>query len=174
MNLKLKDSAIFVLCYFLMNSCVSPPSYDIVPEIAFLSLSRDLIDQRDSIRIEFTFTDGDGDLGFENPDSITCTGCDSSCYEDSKYNFYVADSRTGCLYQFRGIPYIPTKGSSDDISGKVDFLIVNIICIPPDGRVCSPCPEYPYDTVIYTIQIKDVAGHFSNKIELPPVVIRCN
>jgi len=169
----MKNKAHFIIILFLINGCVSAPVYDIVPEIKFLSLSRNVIDQLDSLSIEFTYTDGDGDLGFETPDTESCNLCDSSCYDHPTFTLFLLDDRTNCLTLFN-IPYIPPKGSSDDISGKVTFVKSNICCISPNNEVCIPMPAYPFDTIRYTVQLKDRAGNFSNQIELPPIVVRCN
>ena len=158
----------------IVSGCVNPPTYDIKPKIEFLSISRTLIDQLDSIRFEFSFTDGDGDLGFQNPDTAACNLCDSSCYDHATFSLFITDLRTNCLAPFEGIPYIPPKGSSDAISGKINVLLANICCISPEREVCIPMPNYPIDTIRYTVQIRDVAGNFSNIITLPPLVVRCD
>lgn len=162
-----------IIGILLLSACGEPPSYDKEPHIEFLSLSRNEIDQLDSVSIEFSFTDGDGDLGFETPDTESCNLCDSSCYEHPTFSLFLTDDRTNCLTLFN-IPYIPPKGSSDGISGKVSFVKSSICCISPNFEVCIPMPSYPYDTIKYSVRIKDRAGNLSNIIHIPPIVVRCN
>lgn len=165
---------IYHLCsLLLLAGCISPPSYPVEPEIKFLSLSRTVINQQDSVRVKFEFKDGDGDLGFQSTDTGDCNLCDTTCLQHPTFSLFLFDNRTSCLTPYN-IPYIPPKGSSDAISGKVDFVVSLICCIPPNNFPCIPSPDYPQDTVRYSIQLKDRAGHLSNKLELPPILIHCN
>lgn len=169
----MKFKAHAVTFVWLCSCCVSPPEYRIEPEIKFLSLSRNIVNQLDSVSVEFGFADGDGDLGVEDPDSVGCNPCyiDSCLHTD--WNLYLTDTRKGCMDP-KMLPYIPPKGSSDAISGKVNFVINSICCLYPDNTGCIPNINIPLDTVIYLVQIKDRAGHLSNVLELPPIIIRCN
>lgn len=157
----------------IFAGCISPPTYPVEPEIKFLSLSRNLVSQLDSVRVEFTFTDGDGDIGKINPDSAGCNTCilDSCLHTD--WSLFLTDTRKGCMELFM-VPYIPPKGSSDVISGKFNIVISGICCFYPDNTGCVPNSNYPRDTVVYAVQIKDRAGHLSNKLELPPIIVQCN
>lgn len=169
--MKLQLSSLLLMC--MLSSCLSPPSYPIEPQIEFVSISKTTVEQLDSLRVVFSFTDGDGDLGFAAYDSSDCNKCSDSCLTHPSLSIFIFDNRTGCLSPFN-VPYIPPKGSSDAISGKVDVVISSVCCILPNGFACIPSSQYPLDTVRYSIQMKDRAGHLSNKIELPPVKINCN
>ncbi len=174
--LKLTAYFFTVVLFFSLfaGGCINPPQYPPEPEIKFLSLSRNIIDQLDSVRVEFSFTDGDGDLGFRNADTTDCNFCDTTdCLEHPTFSLFLYDNRTGCFSPY-DIPFIPPKGSSDAISGRVNFVLSSICCVPPDNFPCIPNPEYPFDTVYYSIRIKDRAGNLSNLIDMPPLVIRCN
>ncbi|HXH17849.1 MAG TPA: hypothetical protein VNJ07_02110 [Chitinophagales bacterium] len=169
----MKKRAYYFVVMMFAGGCLNPPEYPVEPEIRFLSISRTTISQLDTVRVEFEFTDGDGDIGKEKPDSVDCNLCHfDSCYR-TDWNLYLTDLRLGCIERYM-IPYIPPKGSSDAISGKINIVINGICCLYPDSSGCVPNVNYPLDTVIYTLQMKDRAGHLSNKIELPPIVIQCN
>jgi hypothetical protein len=166
----------FFLPLLLLAGCIPPPDYPIEPEIEFISVSKTVLNYNgifgDSLRVVFGFKDGDGDIGFEPYDSTDCNRCSDSCLTHPSLSIFVYDNRTNCLSPFH-VPYVPPKGSSDAISGKVD-MVISTCCII-DGFVCPPnVPSGVTDTVQYTIQIKDRAGHLSNKIELPPIVINCS
>lgn len=161
--------ALFVLS---MQSCVEPPRYPNEPEIELLSVSADTIRQlQDSLYIEFTFTDGDGDLGFEDFSTDDCELCDSSCYSHPTFSLFVLDSRFNvlngdtirCLKTFN-VPYVPPKGATEAISGTITVLLTNEFCLP--GKAI--------DTVRYGIVVKDRAGNFSNKIETRDIILLCN
>ncbi len=148
------------LCGFF--ACIKPPSYPIEPVIAFTSLSKVTIQQstlnEDSITINFTFTDGDGDLG--DSDSI---------------NIFVTDTRQDFIANKFRIPFIPPEGAANGISGEVSIVTYSTCCIFPDGQVpCTPSVTYPVDTLTYKVQIKDRAGNLSNIIETPPIFVLCN
>lgn len=148
------------LCGFF--ACIKPPSYPIEPVIEFTSLSKVTIQQstlnEDSITINFTFTDGDGDLG--DSDSI---------------NIFVTDTRQNFIANKFRIPFIPPEGAANGISGEVSIVTYSTCCIFPDGQVpCTPSVNYPVDTLTYKVQIKDRAGNLSNIIETPPIFVLCN
>lgn len=165
-------AVVWLLFIMSMQSCVEPPRYPNEPEIELVSVSADTIQQlQDSLYIEFTFTDGDGDLGFEDFSTDDCELCDSSCYSHPTFSLFVLDSRFNivnddtirCLKTFN-VPYVPPKGATDAISGSVTVLLTNEFCLP--GKAM--------DTVNYSIVIKDRAGNFSNKIETGDIILLCN
>jgi hypothetical protein len=151
---------------------VEPPRYPNEPALELVSVSADTIQQLvDSLYIEFKFTDGDGDLGFEDLSLDDCNLCDSSCFSHPTFTLFVLDSRIGivdgdtvrCLKPF-SVPYIPPKGATDAISGTITLLLTSEFCIP--GRAT--------DTVSYGILVKDRAGNFSNTITTGPIILLCN
>lgn len=156
----------------LLHGCISPPSYPIEPQISFLSISKTTAVQLDSLRVEFSFTDGDGDLGFEPYSPSDCDLCSDSCLTEETLSIFVFDNRSECLTPFN-VPSIPPKGSSDAISGKINMVIYPVCCIV-NGFACIPSSEQPTDTVIFSIQLKDRAGNLSNIIDLPPVIVSCS
>lgn len=152
-------------------SCVDPPEYPIEPEIEFVSISADTITAiSDEIIITFSFTDGDGDLGFEQFSGDSCDLCDSSCYQHPTYSLFLVDSREGlvdsqsvqCLQPY-DMPFVPTKGSSDAIAGEIDVKVSGVFCFPFVAT----------DSLFYYVTLRDRAGHFSNTIQTPVFYLRC-
>lgn len=164
---------VWVLFILSTQSCVEPPRFPNEPAIELVSVSADTIQQlQDSLYIEFTFTDGDGDLGFEDFSTDDCELCDSSCYSHPTFSLFILDSRfinivngdtIRCLKTFN-VPYVPPKGATDAISGSFTVLLTNEFCIP--GKAV--------DTVSYSIVVKDRAGNFSNRISTDKIIILCN
>jgi hypothetical protein len=146
--------------------CVQPPNYPIEPEIEFLSLSKDVMYQtkfgQDSVLIRFSFTDGDGDLGFS----------------DTTASIFIVDGRDNFSKPSYRIPYIEEEGAGNGISGEISILVPTTCCIYPVSTGIPPCdtsmsaPQF-IDTVFYKIQIKDRAGHLSNTIETAPISLIC-
>lgn len=136
----------------LIISCVKPPKFSETPEITFVSINdTSIMQQTDSIRMTISFKDGDGDLGSKANDTST--------------NCFITDHRPGkpdYTYTYK-IPYITPKGTTKDISGTVDINLPGITCIP----------LHAVDSVIYKIVIMDRAGHKSNQVETPLIVVQC-
>jgi len=165
-----------VVIFFILSACASPPIYKIEPVITFSSISRTEIDQNDSVRIRVEFTDGDGDLGYDSQDTLCKSLCNvDSCLGGGRTLFLLDNRLPNCLGEVYQVPFIPPKGSSDAISGSIEVVKSRICCLkPPLGSQCSRNLINPLDTVIYSIFLIDRAGHFSDTVELPPIVIHCD
>lgn len=129
-----------------------------------MGLSKDTIRQgifqEDSLFVTFRFEDGDGDLGRtdQEPDN----------------NIFFIDERTGTLDNTFAIPTLPADGAGNGVEGQIRILLFSTCCIYPDGSdPCVPNDQYPLDTVQYRIYIKDRAGHTSNEILTPPIILLC-
>lgn len=153
---------------FTAFSCVQPPNYPNEPFITFRDFNKTAIAQGnlnaipDTLVIRFDFEDGDGDLGFVK-DSI---------------DVFLTDSRKGFVNTFR-LPFIPDEGAGNGISGTIILRIpntpFNICCTYPDNSAtCQPNPNFPTDTMSYSIQIRDRANNYSNKIQTDVLTILCN
>ena len=110
---------------------------------------------KDSILLKFSFTDGDGDIG------LTQT--------DTSQDILIKDIRTGAPffapleYKYR-MPYVTPDGVNKSISGDIEITIPNTYCRP----------GLPVDTLTYSIQIKDRAGHWSNTVQTPKLIVKAN
>ena len=143
---------LFTLSVFFFVACEQPPNYPIEPEIEYVGVNRNIIAQGsfnaplDTLIVTFSFTDGDGDIG-----------------DDSLTNVFLFDSRTGDLAEPIKVKPIPSQGTGNGISGEIS-----------GNTSCVSTPEQPVDTFSYTIQLRDRAGHFSNKVQTEPITILCN
>jgi hypothetical protein len=148
--------------------CVKPPDYPIEPAITFGALSKKTMLQsrlgQDSIAVRFSFTDGDGDLGFQ----------------DTSASIFITDGRDSFNKPPYRIPFLGTQGVGNGISGEITIVVPTTCCIYPDknGIKYPPCDTsvnapQSRDTVFYWIQIKDRAGHLSNKIKTDPIELIC-
>ncbi len=143
-----------ILALFVMQRCVKAPTFPIEPVLTMDSVSKTHLKQfADSLVIHFSFTDGDGDLG--DPDKV---------------NTFVTDVRPTAGYQLTDsiwrIPLIPRKGSLKQISGRITLTL------PVGYTLCLPMKAM--DTMYYKIKIVDRAGHESNSIQTPPLILDCN
>jgi hypothetical protein len=155
--------SLFVILSVFFAACVRPPEYPIEPRIEFLGLSKNMVKQgltKDTLYLSVSFTDGDGDIGFQNNDSTL---------------FIVDTRRNGIrINDVQGLPSVPEQGAGNGITGEIRMRIYGGCC--SNGfSPCIPQPtdKYAQDTVIYDIYIKDRAGHESNHVKTPPIYIMC-
>ena len=148
-----------------MSSCGAGSGFSDTPEITFVSISKDTLNQgslfNDSLNLVITFRDGDGNLG---------TGVDGL-----QGNIFITDSRTGNqLTPFR-LPNLPAEGAGAGIEGRITIKIYSQCCIFPDGTpACLNPPEFPFNELTYDIQMVDDGGDRSNVVTSSAVVLRCN
>lgn len=155
----------------LYHACVKPPDYPQEPVIRFESMSKNVLKQgankEDSLQISFSYTDGDGDLGFER--------------DEDPADVFVSDSRDPSLqFQYK-LPYVDPVGAGNGISGDITISVPTSCCIyilattPDTIKVaCNQAANYiSRDTLTYKIRIRDRAGHFSNTIETEPITLIC-
>ena len=118
-----------------------------IPVIDFESISPSTAQEyTDDIIITISYTDGDGDLGENNPDIK---------------NLFVEDNRNGIEYQFR-IPELTPSGNSITIEGHFNITI--------NGTGITD--ESSSQKVDYSIYVKDRAGNKSNIITTSEITIQ--
>lgn len=149
--------------------CVNPPNYPKEPVIEFKSISKTQMFQdidalpADSIVLTFTYTDGDGDIGSMGSDS-------------SSSLFFIDQRDNKTIVPAYRLPFIEPQGTGNGISGEISVRLGQTCCIfiEPGGipRTCEDVPTAK-DTVIYSVYIRDRAGHESNRILTPPITLIC-
>ncbi len=154
---------LFVVLTFIFG-CVEPPDYPVEPEIKFVSMSKQYLKQgsqnEDTLFVQFSFTDGDGDLGSDG--------------EQESPNVFLIDSRDGFEGNTYKLPMVPTEGAGNGISGTVDLKLYTSCCLFDDGTgPCGLSASKTQDTLYYTLYIEDRAGHKSNEIEVGPIYLLC-
>jgi hypothetical protein len=165
-----------VLLLGLWQCAKNPPDYPIEPKIEFSKVSSDYIQEYDTVRFTLTFTDGDADLGPDNnaKPRYLSQPCDlysdTSYFKDDYWSLILLDHRDSCL-EAKSLPYVEPKGKYAAISGEIEFTTSALAC---KVRGCSPAPGCPDDTLVYTVFVKDRAGHLSNGAVTKPVIINCN
>jgi hypothetical protein len=156
-----------ILCtpIFLWMSCASAPELDPVPTLDFRSFSKSSLAQgefNDSLYVELFFTDGDGDFGSEST--------------SSQANIFFIDNRTSSVQSYKA-PFIPPQGANNGVKGSIRILLRSTCCIYPPSTGIFPCesvPDFPSNSLSYTIYIMDRSGNESNKVTTPALVLQCN
>ena len=116
------------------------------PVIEFISITPDPVTEYQPLTITFKYLDGDGDLG-ENNANVK--------------NLFITDNRIAVTYSYR-ISQLSPDNATIPIQGTLETKIDNAVI---NGTAVE-------QTLTYSIYIVDRAGHKSNVITTPPVMIR--
>jgi hypothetical protein len=138
---------LYILILIVLFSCKKEEEVSVIPIIDFESISPNTAQEyTDDIIITISYTDGDGDLGENNPDI---------------HNLFVEDNRNGIEYKFR-IPELSPSGSTITIEGNFNITI--------NGTGITD--ESSSQKVDYSIYVKDRAGNTSNKVTTSSITIQ--
>jgi len=138
---------LYILILIVLFSCKKEEEVSKIPIIDFVSIFPTTAQEyTDDIIITISYTDGDGDLGENNPDI---------------YNLFAEDNRNNIIYYFR-IPELSPSVSTITIEGNFNITI-NGTGIT-DGTASQK--------VNYDIYIKDRAGNTSNKVTTSSITIQ--
>lgn len=142
-----------------LQSCTRPPNYSPIPEVNFVSFSKDTIRQgAESVELAISFTDGDGDIGSDKA---------------QQNNVMVIDTRRRDT-TFYQVPVIPKQGVADGIAGEIYLTLSDVCCIrqlsPP--ILCAPIPQ-TFQEVTFEVLLRDEAGNWSNTSTSAPLRIQC-
>ena len=132
---------IFSNCKEVLNTTGNP-----VPRIALVKIEPTEVKQfTDSLKITFTYEDGDGDLGNDNADINSLEVQDERL---AKPDFY----------------YVPPMAPVDAkirIKGQMTMNLRNVFLLGT-GNI---------ETTTFTVRIKDRSGNWSNPIRTPEITI---
>jgi len=118
--------------------------------------------KEDSIEFYLELTDGDGDIGFEDQDSLS-------------KSILITDLRTGNVSEQFKIPIIPDNISANGIQAEVRLKLYTTCCLFPDNiPPCTKTDLYPLDTLRYEIIVIDRKGNQSEAIQTPPIILICD
>lgn len=120
-----------------------------IPAIALMSVSaNEVMAYEDPLVFKISYTDGDGDLGTDDPDV---------------YSIELTDNRDPALFIFNYhlSPRIP-EGSSLTVQGELDIVLDNSILLDDDNDS---------EMTTFSIRIKDEAGNWSNAVETDAIKI---
>jgi len=169
MNLspKLNILLLGLLTVMIVFSCVNPPDYPNEPVIQYIGVNKSSVYQGngqlpdDTLEMYISFTDGDGDLSFEDSTDI-----------------FLYDSRFPSIVSDFSIPSIPEDGTGNGIRGEITIRTINRnmnICCLDNGIACPNLSEVSIDTdtFSYAIKIRDRSGNMSNSVQTEVLSILC-
>lgn len=134
---------------FTLTSCSKQDElpFSKIPKIKLLEISHDtIVEYQDVLTLSIQYQDGDGDLGFEDPD---------------QYAVFVRDSR---LENFDGFYLGPITPPNVEvpIQGKLDVEFPSLFLFG----------NRETETTRFFIKFIDRAGNESNLVETPSIVIK--
>lgn len=172
-----------LLLALAVSACQKPVEYPIEPKIAYEGftylMNPDSTFSGEGV-ISFSYTDGDGDLGLDDSDTLPPFG-----FHDTYYYNMVVDylkSENGVFVKTPLLsPHVPT--SPDDTLVLYDTVTFNArfkrlrdseepkaISGSMDYKLTVQNPFSPNDTVKFEIRILDRALHVSNVIQTDPII----
>lgn len=160
---------LFFVAIFLQTACREKVTYPETPIIEFKSfykIENDLgIDQKGILA--FSFTDGDGDIGLAESDTLPPYNIESEYY----YNLYITYYRKhNGIFLADSLPMtnngrimvITPEGKNKAIKGDINVeLFIN-----------NPKPPSPFDTICFDVFIIDRALNKSNTIRTPDIIVK--
>ncbi|MDQ3190768.1 MAG: hypothetical protein M3Q58_04170 [Bacteroidota bacterium] len=161
--MKIRSKILFLLTTLLIvsiTSCVKKVDYPIEPIIKFEEFKRF---NNDSAWFIFSFTDGDGDIGFRKGDTI------APFLGDYAYNFYMDyyEKQNGEFVKnelippfFYRIPDVTPDGKNKSIEGEV-IVRMKFYFDPSSAN----------DTIKYSAFIYDRSHNKSNIIETQEIIV---
>lgn len=143
------SSVLFLILFTVLIGCEkdSRLPFSDKPEIELVSVSHDtIVEYEDRLVIRIKYTDGNGDLGFEDPEL---------------YALFVRDLRLADFDDFYIGPLAP-PGSNIAITGELDIEFPSLFVFG----------NRPNETTLFEVKMVDRAGNESNLLMTSPVVIR--
>ncbi len=128
------------------DDIINPPMSD-VPAIELINVSPTTVTALgDSIVFIIHYEDGNGDLGFNAPDSMS---------------LYITDTRIPLTESFF-VPLLAPEGADIAIQGELEVVLNNTILVDPEATS---------ETVQFEIQLRDRSGNYSNVLVAPTITV---
>lgn len=140
------SGALFLASCAKDDDVINPPMSDI-PFIEVRSVSPGTVTALgDSIVFVIHYQDGNGDLGYNFPDSTS---------------LYLVDPRIPLTESFF-VPLLAPEGADIAIQGELEVTLNNTVLVNPEATS---------ETVIFEFQIRDRSGNLSNVAYAPSITV---
>ena len=167
MKQAIKSFGVLLIIVLASHACKKTEVYSEIPEIAYKNfLFRDTTDLLGNTSLlgvlTFTFVDGDGDLGLDQPPDTATPGNPS--YSNLFFTLFayqngiiteIGEDELEFPLAYR-IPLLEPEGSDKTLKGEIEVEFIYV--------------AFDYDTISYDFYITDRAGHESN-VESTPFFI---
>ena len=139
---------IIIVASLVLASCKKDENeITVYPEILFESISHsEVVQFENNVSISFSYKDGDGDLGYQDPDT---------------YSLRIKDARLED-YDWFHIPPLTPDLLPLNIEGTFTVELQPLFLLGNGNQ----------ETTTFTLQVKDRAGNWSNQLVTPVVLIK--
>ncbi|OFY67671.1 MAG: hypothetical protein A3H98_03810 [Bacteroidetes bacterium RIFCSPLOWO2_02_FULL_36_8] len=157
--------------FIVTTSCIETPDFSVIPALKFekIEVLRNNQGIESVVKVTLSFTDGDGDLGYPT-DQIGDADIFLTKFRKVKGNFIEMKIDTGSFpdtnsiaepYEFRLPEGISKPGVKRQVEGFIDVFDI----FANDTRLSVN------DTILFEVEIQDLAKHISNRVRTSEVVI---
>ncbi|MBK6626696.1 MAG: hypothetical protein IPG35_03765 [Flavobacteriales bacterium] len=137
---------IAIILASVLASCRKEAVLDPVPEIVLVSAGpQQVVAFDEPVILRFTYADGDGDLGTDDPDA---------------YTLWVKDSRLGTADGYH-IPPLAPPDAEVAIRGELEVELTPLFLLGNSGQ----------EVMTYSFHITDRAGNRSNELTTPAITV---
>lgn len=145
----------------LGTACLKTEEFPTAPQITFKSY----VQSPDSATLTISFTDGDGDIGLDQGDTLAPFNPGSQWYHNFFVDQYKKVNGSWVLQQFAlplyyRIPVITPTGQNKALQGDITVEISPQVLPPP----------LPGDTTRFSVRIADRALHESNTVYTDDII----
>lgn len=145
-----------------LAGCLKTEEFPKEPSIAFKSYDRSI----EPSRLTVTFTDGDGDIGLDQGDTLAPYNPGSPWFYNFFVDYYKMEDGVWVQQQFvlplyYRIPVITPTGQNKSLQGDIAVDIAQQVL-----------PQTPGDTVRFGVHIADRALHLSNTVFSDAIVVQ--
>ena len=157
-----KVSGAVLLMGVLLSACLKTEEFPKEPHIEFKSYTQSV----DSSEITISFTDGDGDIGLSQADTLAPYNPGSTWYHNFFVDYYkwvegAWVQQVFALPLYYRIPVITPTGQNKALEGDITVEISPLVL-----------PQTPGDTVRFSVRIADRALHESNTVYTDAIVVQ--
>lgn len=185
----MKNKLLIVLSFLalLFTSCQKPVEYPVEPRIAYEGFTY-LMDAEGNFSgegvVSFSYTDGDGDLGLDDADSLAPFGINDAHYYNLVVDYMKAENGVFVKTPLLS-PHVPSHPADtlvlyDTVTFNARFCRLRdseepkAISGTMDYKLTVQNPFSPNDTIKFEIHILDRALHESNVIQTEAIITNPN
>lgn len=158
-----KVPAALLLVAVLASGCLKTEKFPVEPKITFKEFDQ----FADSASVVITFTDGDGDIGLDQGDTLGSFAPGSQWYHNLFIDYYKRVNGAWVLQDFAlplyyRIPVITPTGQNKALEGDI------AVALKPYPVIAGS----EGDTIRFNIRLADRALHLSNEVESGAVIVQ--
>ena len=128
-----------LIAILVLFSCKKDEPYSTTPEIEFISLTPSSTDEfSNNITLKISYKDGDGDIGYVDPDI---------------YSLFIKDARLPRADEYHVQPLTPPD-QPIQIEGELSINLAGLFVLGSDST----------ETTRFTVKLRDRAGNWSNEV----------